>query len=210
MTRVVLVHGLSGSSRWWRPVAAALEPDHEVHVVDLPRRASLAEATDWLASWLETHTGPAALAGHSMGGLLAASVAATRPQLVEKLVLVAPAGADQPSTRRAHVLPLVRAVARTRPRVLAHLARDAMLTGPLTLWRWSGEVAAATVDELGSIEAPTLVVWGERDRLLPTERADLFGAAIPNARVVVLPRAGHVPMLEAPEALSGTLREFLG
>jgi pimeloyl-ACP methyl ester carboxylesterase len=207
--RVVLVHGLAGSSRWWRPVVGALESRHEVHLVDLPRARSLEEAVDRLASRIEDNIGRAAVVGHSMGGLLAATLATRRPDLVEKLVLVAPAGAKEPSSRRAHVLPLIRAVGQARPRMLAHLARDALRAGPRALWHSAGDVVRSTIGGLAPIEAPTLVVWGERDPLLPAERADLFASAIPGATVVVLPGAAHVPMFEAPEALSEVLLEFL-
>jgi pimeloyl-ACP methyl ester carboxylesterase len=142
MSRVVLVHGLSGSSRWWGPIVDALRSSHEVHLVDLPRFQSLDEVVDWLGEWIEEHVGRASLVGHSMGGFLAATLAAARPDLVEKLVLIAPAGGEDPSTRRAHVLPLVRAVTRARPRLLAHLARDALRAGPRTLWRSAGTVVA--------------------------------------------------------------------
>ena len=209
MTPVVLVHGLSGSSRWWGPVVKSLVPSHDVHVVDLPRWRTQAETGAWLADWIESHVGRAALVGHSLGGLVAANVASARPDLVEKLVLIAPAGAPEASTRRAHVVPLVRAVARARTRVLVHLARDALRAGPRTLWRAAGEAVTSTIDDLGAIEAPTLVIWGERDRLLPAGRADLFTAAIPGARTVVLPRAGHVPMFEAPDELSAAMLAFL-
>jgi pimeloyl-ACP methyl ester carboxylesterase len=207
--KVVLVHGLAGSSRWWAPVAERLRREHDVHTVDVPRLPALGDAAEWLAGWIETEVGAAALVGHSRGGLLAARVAAVRPDLVEKLVLVAPAGDDAPSTRRAHALPLVRAVVRTRPRVLAYLARDAVRAGPRTLWRASGDVVAATLGELGRIAAPTLVVWGARDPLLPAARAERFQVTIPGAQVVVLPRAAHVPMLEAPDELAAALRDFL-
>jgi pimeloyl-ACP methyl ester carboxylesterase len=210
VTKVVLVHGLAGAARWWAPVAARLEPEHEVHAVDVPPLPALSDAAEWLAGWIEGEVGRATLVGHSRGGLVAARVAAARPELVEKLVLVAPAGGETPSTRRAHVVPLVRAVIRARPRVLTHLARDALRTGPLTLWRASGDVVAATLDDLARVEAPTLIVWGERDRLLPAERAELFRAALPAAQVAVLRGAAHVPMLEAPDELAAALRDFLG
>jgi pimeloyl-ACP methyl ester carboxylesterase len=52
-------------------------------------------------------------------------------------------------------------------------------------------------------------VWGERDPLLPAERAELFRAAIAGAEVVVLPGAAHVPQLEAPDELAEALLRFL-
>ena len=206
MSRLVLVHGLAGSSRWWRPLLPYLE-GHEVRAVDLPR-GTIADAAGWLASTLE-EAGPSTLVGHSMGGLVAAEVAAARPELVERLVLVAPAGAELGSARRHHVLPLVQTVVRSRPRVLFNLALDAARVGPLALWRSTGEVVRATVGHLGAVRAPTLVVWGNRDALIPPVRADAYISAIPGARLVVLPHAGHAPMAEAPAELAEAINRFL-
>ena len=53
-------------------------------------------------------------------------------------------------------------------------------------------------DRLGEIACPVLVVWGEKDRLVPVSDAYEFGRLIPHARVVVWPDTGHVAMLERP------------
>jgi pimeloyl-ACP methyl ester carboxylesterase len=64
-------------------------------------------------------------------------------------------------------------------------------------------------DRLGSITAPTLVVWGEDDPLVPVRDAWEFGDLIPDARVVVYEDTGHVAMLERPDAFNALVREFL-
>jgi pimeloyl-ACP methyl ester carboxylesterase len=64
-------------------------------------------------------------------------------------------------------------------------------------------------DRLPEIEAPTLVVWGEKDPLVPVRDAWEFGRLIPDARVVVYEDTGHVAMFERPEAFNALLREFL-
>ena len=76
-TPVVLVHGLAGSSHWWRDVSPALALEHTVHLVDLPRwRAidpdELVDRIAMLFSWI----GPATYIGHSLGGLLGVHLAA--------------------------------------------------------------------------------------------------------------------------------------
>jgi pimeloyl-ACP methyl ester carboxylesterase len=65
-------------------------------------------------------------------------------------------------------------------------------------------------DRLGEIAAPTLVVWGEDDPLVPVRDAWEFGELIPDARVVVYEDTGHVAMLERPDAFNALVREFLG
>jgi 4,5:9,10-diseco-3-hydroxy-5,9,17-trioxoandrosta-1(10),2-diene-4-oate hydrolase len=64
-------------------------------------------------------------------------------------------------------------------------------------------------DRLDDIAAPTLVVWGTEDRLVPVRDAWEFGKLIPNSRVVVYEDTGHMAMLERPEAFNALVDEFL-
>jgi pimeloyl-ACP methyl ester carboxylesterase len=64
-------------------------------------------------------------------------------------------------------------------------------------------------DRLGEIAAPTLVVWGEDDPLVPVRDAWEFGELIPDARVVVYEDTGHVAMLERPEAFNALVTDFV-
>jgi pimeloyl-ACP methyl ester carboxylesterase len=64
-------------------------------------------------------------------------------------------------------------------------------------------------DRLSRIDAPTLVVWGARDHLVPLRDADVFAQLIPDARKVVYPDTGHVPMLERPARFNADLQAFL-
>jgi pimeloyl-ACP methyl ester carboxylesterase len=203
--RTVLVHGLAGSSRWWRPVEQRLA-DLELDPVDLPRRARIDELESWLAERLEPR---AALVGHSFGGLLAARVAARRPELVDRLVLIAPAGVSG-RTLRGHVLPLARTLPRVPPRLAPILVHDALRAGPFGLW--SASRIATRIDVrslLGDIAAPTLLIWGEKDTLVPAVHGYPCTAALQNGRLALVSGAGHVPMVERPDEVSRLLREFL-
>jgi pimeloyl-ACP methyl ester carboxylesterase len=64
-------------------------------------------------------------------------------------------------------------------------------------------------DRLASVSAPTLVVWGEDDPLVPVRDAWEFGRLIPDARVVVYEDTGHVAMLERPAAFNALVEEFV-
>src|SRR4051794_39932286 len=113
---VVLVHGLSGSTRWWRRNIGALTPHQRVYVVDLigfgASRArhpfALSEAASFLARWLD-HLGleRVSVVGHSMGGLIAAELAADAPDRVDRLVLVDPAALPFETGLVAHAISLV-------------------------------------------------------------------------------------------------------
>jgi pimeloyl-ACP methyl ester carboxylesterase len=64
-------------------------------------------------------------------------------------------------------------------------------------------------DRLGEIACPTLVVWGDRDRLVPVRDASEFERLIPNARKVIFEDTGHVAMLERPTRFNAVLEDFL-
>ena len=67
----------------------------------------------------------------------------------------------------------------------------------------------AWCDELTEIECPTLIVWGERDALLPVRHAREWARRIRGSELHVIPGAGHLPMLERPALVNGLLETFL-
>ena len=64
-------------------------------------------------------------------------------------------------------------------------------------------------DRMPEIECPTLIVWGTHDTLVPVAHATEYERLIPNARKVILPDTGHVPMLERPATFNALVEEFL-
>jgi pimeloyl-ACP methyl ester carboxylesterase len=209
---VVLVHGLSGSWRWWLPIVEPLAEQRRVHVLDLPRlgrRLRAGDLTGWLDRWLEAAALDSVdLVGHSLGGLIAAELAAQQPQRARRLALVAPAGIPcgrNVVTRGARLCGTLFDLRGRSPTIV----RDAMRAGPLGLLR--GALFASDRDlsvELASVQARTLLVWGEDDRLLPVRIAREWQRVLPSSRLVSL-RCGHVPMWEAPRELASCLLEFL-
>ena len=186
---IVFVHGLSASSRWWRAVLPLLG-GREARLVDLPRfgRHFRPEGvTDWLAGEVEAEA-PVVLVGHSLGGLVCATLAAERPALVRALVLVAPAGAPGPRSLHAYARGLARTILAARPGLVRTLAEDAIRTGPEALLH--GALFATGASFAGEVSAPTLLIWGARDRLIPVELAAAWQRAIPQAELAVIDGAG--------------------
>ncbi len=64
-------------------------------------------------------------------------------------------------------------------------------------------------DRLPEIACPTLIVWGDRDRLVPVRDADVYAELIPDSRKVIFQDTGHLAMIERPDAFNALLTEFL-
>jgi pimeloyl-ACP methyl ester carboxylesterase len=217
---VVLVHGLSGSARWWSRNVPGIAERYRIYLVDLPgfgtmrslrRRFVLAESATWLSEWMDAAgLEHAHLVGHSMGGYVSVRLAASRPELVRRLVLVAPAGVPAERSMLGHLVPLLLAARHATPAFMPVLVRDALRMGPTTLWRAARDLLAEDVRaDLRKIEAPTLLVWGENDPLIPPAVGDLLREEIPNCRLLLVRRAGHVPMFDQPKEFDAALLAFL-
>jgi pimeloyl-ACP methyl ester carboxylesterase len=204
---LVLVHGLSGSARWWRGIRKPLAEHADVHVLDVPH-IHPGDVPGWLVGWLdENGIGEVDLVGHSLGGLTCARVAAAAPDRVGKLVLVAPAGLPSGRNVVGHLAPLAATLAEL-PTMAPRLAIDAVRTGPGILRAALYAVTHDLRDELAQIHAPTLLVWGRHDRLVPGHLAEEWLEQLADARLVRV-ESGHVPMWDAPDALVEALLEFL-
>ncbi|NGM20924.1 alpha/beta hydrolase [Roseomonas stagni] len=176
----------------------------------------------------------ASLVGSSMGGRIAWTFAATHPARVDRLVLMAPDGFASPGRGYgttpsvpllARVLPYTLPASLLRSSLAPAYANPAVLT-QATLARYRDMLLVpgnrqailvrmaqgALVDPvplLRRIEAPTLLLWGQADAMVPVANAADYTAALRDSRVVTLPGIGHVPMEEAPAETVIPLRDFL-
>lgn len=171
------------------------------------------------------------LVGASFGGWIAAELAVRHPGLVRTLTLIAAAGLHLPEAPAADLF------AATDPRELASLLfhdpthpiarsiaeldpRDPLSVGEL-LKRMRAMTAVARIGWnpylhnpklprlLSRITAPTLIVWGEEDRLIPPAHGDAYSRLIPVARMKRVPRCGHLPPIERPSETAQVVLDFL-
>jgi pimeloyl-ACP methyl ester carboxylesterase len=217
---VILVHGLSGSTRWWSENVETLARRYQVYLVDLPGfgamwrsplRQGIHAATSWLVRWMDAVSiQPAHLVGHSMGGQVCLRVTIERPDLVNRLALVAPAVSFARDSIFSKVAPLMRETRQFSPRFFATLSYDALRAGPTTLLRSARDLLRqqATLD-LEAIQAPTLLIWGELDAIVPVSVGYELRRLIPDARLLVLKDASHVPMFHDARRFNAALHHFL-
>lgn len=221
---VVLVHGLAGSTYWWQRNLPDLARRYRVYALDLPgfgamgwpvmgrrSRFVLAEAAAWVRAWMHAvGLRQAHVVGHSMGGYIAMRLAARHPEMVRRLALVAPAGMPMGRSLLGKAWPLVLTASRTAPTFLPVLAYDALRAGPLTLARAGYDLLAQDVrEDARNIQAPTLLLWGQRDPLVPPALGEALRQHIPSARLLYLEHAGHVPMYERASQFNTALLGFL-
>ena len=214
---LVLLHGLAGSGTWWKRNLPALSSAFRVTAIDLPgfgsshpdARLILDEVPAQVAALLgELGIERAHVMGHSMGGLVAAGLAADHPELVDRLVLVDAGFLSLDPTWRHRVTGPLRTLPWTSLTILPTLLRDVLRSGPTRMARATAEVLRNDWrDKLPAIAAPTLVVWGEHDRVCPLRIGEQIVAAVPGARMVIIRGAGHNPMWEKQADFD---REVLG
>ncbi len=183
--------------------------------------------------WQQQINRPVVLVGASMGGAAAIDFALTYPEAVAGLVLIDAAGfAAGPAMGNLMVPPLdswATAFLRS-PRVRRSISRqayfdktfvtaDAELCAALHLQcpGWQEALIAFTksggynflTTKIPKIACPTLVIWGEQDKILGTKDARRFERAIPNSKLVWIPNCGHVPHLEKPQETAAAIAPFI-
>jgi pimeloyl-ACP methyl ester carboxylesterase len=217
---IILVHGLSASSLWWKRNIPALSQQYRLYIVDLPgfgslgyarHRFVLKHAAAWLLKWMEgVGLQRSHFIGHSMGGYICLWIAAHHPEKVSSLVLVSPAVSPRAHAVVEYLVPLVVSVRYLTPAFFPILAYDALRAGPLTIIRAASELLTVDVrEELQMLTMPTLLVWGEHDTLVPLSIGYLVRDAMKHARFLLLKRAGHVSMFDQYQQFNAAVLEFL-
>jgi pimeloyl-ACP methyl ester carboxylesterase len=253
---LILIHGLASNLGFWRYTIDALARDYRVIAVDLPGygHSEKSPTFDYSLSFfaetlqrLASHLGldGVTLVGQSMGGQIAIIAALTYPDLVDRLVLVDPAGIETFNPGEAQWLRNVYTIAGIRLTPEDAIRRNLALN--FYQWddrlEWMVEERArlpktdefdafadavkksvgamldeATAPYLERISQPTLIVYGQYDQLIPNPylhpgfARDVFAEAdrrIPHSTLIEIPDAGHLSMIEQPEAFNAAVRDWL-
>lgn len=233
---VLLLHAWAESWRVFDRLRPLL--DDSLHVVAFDQRGhggsdkpaggyDLESAADDVAALLHAlDLPPAVLVGSSSGGYVAQQAAVAHPELVAGLVLVGaprslqgrPPFADEVESLTDPVDPeWVRASLDWFPRFqpvpswyLEGRVEDGLacparaMVGVL-----HGLIEAVPPSDGGTITAPTTILWGERDHLLPREDAARLHRAIPESRLVILPDTGHLVLWEQPDHVASAVASMV-
>jgi pimeloyl-ACP methyl ester carboxylesterase len=248
---LVLLHGWARSHYYFRPIVEALAADHELIALDLPGFGeSDRPSPDIFDYSLDTYAdivdevmsqcgvASANVLGASMGGGVALTLAARRPERVQRLVLVGAVVYPPPGLPLEAKLALTPGVG---PLLFKHVygkrdfvrecrvqsVRDGRcISDDWIDYFWSRLQRAGGMDaayacfrvcsslaensgDPGRVRAPTLLVWGDEDRLVPLSQGKRLGRAVAGARLEVIPASGHMPFIERPQQFLRVVRPFL-
>ena len=217
---VVLVHGYVISSRYMVPTAERLAPFYPVYALDLPgfgkssrpRRAlDIPELADVLLQWMDaTGLDRPVLVGNSMGCQVLVDLAARYPGRVGRLVLVGPSVDPEGRSIPAQLLRLLIDALRERPSLIGLFLADFWRAGLPRAWRTARYAMADRVeDKMPLVKAPTLVVRGSRDPLVPLSWAEEMARRLSRDRLAVVPGGPHGLNYSRPADLVRAIREFL-
>ncbi len=229
----VLLHGLGSVAAGWGPVMRALRRSCRLIVPELSalggtrcpgQGLGISPAVEILDELLRKEFGgrPVTVAGLSLGGWIAVRLALAHPELVARLVLIDAGGYREQDWETIQSLVMVEDLAGvdrlypalfTRVPWLMRVSRSGFLkayTSPSVRNVLAGLSEDDTFHDadLARLRMPVELVWGEHDGLFTLETAQAMAAALPDARLQVLPGRGHALHLECPADLVAALQRL--
>lgn len=225
--QLLLLPGLLNDAELWRDQVRALSDVANCTVPDLTRGATL---EDLARSVLAQARPRFALAGFSMGGYVAQEMARLAPERIERLALLDTSiRADTPD--RARTRQALDKAARAPGRfhgfgeklletylhpdnlhdqaIVARIRGMTERLGPEVFLRQNALERKDGTAVLGALACPTLILCGEADALTPPADHRAMAALVRNARLVTVPRSGHMTPIENPDAVTAALRDWL-
>jgi len=236
---VLLLHGLGASAERWSKIMPIFAKHFHVVAPDIigfgySDKPEISYTIPFFLDFVKdfAHTlgmENLTLIGASLGGQIAAEFAITNRNTIENLVLVTPAGMMKEPTPvlnyyiAAAMYPTFDNAKKAfkqmagDPRAVDEVyARDFVNRMQLPNAKYAfmssimGSKAAPNLSgRLGEIEAPTLIVWGEKDALIPVRYARKFQKEIKGSQMTIIKSSGHTPYFEKPETFSDIVLEFL-
>ncbi|MHB8627722.1 MAG: alpha/beta fold hydrolase [Aggregatilineales bacterium] len=226
---IVLVHGAGGSRLDWQfrrvpssaPVIAVDLPGHGALIGAFGRLTIGAYAEAVVGLLDELHLPGVIIAGHSMGGAIALTLALDYAPRVAGMILIGTGArlrvhptiiegiVREPEATARQIATLSWSV-KSPPAVRQQMVRRLLAVSPTTLRDdFRACNAFDVVDRVGSIHTPTLILVGAEDQMTPPKYSAFLAERIAGARMAVIPNAGHMVTLEQPDAVSSQIITWL-
>lgn len=195
--RVVFLPGASGDPSFWYGVGKHLSSEWDKHFLSWPGLGNQAPDprirgfSDLLSLAASRLTSPSVVIAQSMGGVIAVQLALQYPERVTHLVLVATSGGLDVTALGAQ-----------------DWRSDFLHAFPQTA-RWILEEKIDFSSRLKEIGMPTLLLWGDADPISPPAVGHRLEAAIPGARLNIIPEADHGMGMKMPEIVASQVMDFI-
>jgi pimeloyl-ACP methyl ester carboxylesterase len=219
---LMMVHGFRSSARFFRRTMMSLSDKWHVVAPDLPGHGDSEPwdpEVDVVEQWVllegflrEMAMDRMSMIGSSRGGAVALQMAAHRPEMVDRLILIA-APTKPFKVGTLDIKQMVVSKDALTDDLLREMGRTMMASRGYEAAR-SRAVEADRLERdlrpiMGMVKTPTLVIWGAEDRTIPVEMGLELLAGIPDSRMRIIGGAGHVPMLDKPRETVALFRSFL-
>ena len=235
---LVLLHGIGASAERWSKVIPFFSEHFRVIVPDIigfghSDKPTVEYNMPFFVKFLEDFLNildikKTNIGGSSFGGLVAAEFAIKNSNIVDKLILVSPAGTMKSSTRtlEEYILASLYPTHDNVWRAFLNMAFDPRTVTEQTIEEFIDRMklpnakyafmstmlgirnTANLSSRLGKILSPTIIVWGEHDEMIPVKYAEDY-RNIPNSNLQIIPKCGHTPFTEKPEVFSKIAIDFL-
>lgn len=230
---LIILHGWNGSSDSWEKVIQFLSQNFLVICPDFPGFGksqppffpwSLNDFVFWLKSFTELlRLESFFLLGHSFGGRVAIKFSIFFPEKIKKLILISSAGIKGKLDFKSKIIFQIAKIGNAlfTPKILRRFKDGARNIFYLFLRNRDYAKAKGTMKEtmkkvisedltklLSEMKIETLLIWGERDKLVPPIYGKIFNEKIKNSKFILLSKIGHSPHLECPEKLAQIINQF--
>jgi pimeloyl-ACP methyl ester carboxylesterase len=236
---LILMHGLGGYAERWDNILPFLNKKFHIYVPDLigygqSDKPSVDYTPEFFVKFVFDFVETLGIKktfmiGTSLGGQIVAECAATQKSIIERIVLISPAGIMRKSTPTLDAYTMA-ALYPTKESVKTAYQ---MMVGPgkqiseISIERFVNNMSRPNAkmaflstllglknapdifDKLAKITVPTLLVWGKEDKLIPFEYSQQFISSINNCEFIPMEGCGHSPYVEDPEKLSEVVIKFL-
>jgi 2-hydroxy-6-oxonona-2,4-dienedioate hydrolase len=238
-SNIILIHGLGGFAERWSEVIPLLSKKHRIIALDLPGygysdKPSIDYTPEFFSKFIFEFLdilgiNRTSMIGSSLGGQIVAECAITQNKLIQKIVLVSPAGIMKSSTPTLDAYSMA----------ALYPSYDTVKTAYEMMGSSNKKVSDVTIEEfikrmtqpnakmafmstilalkntppitnrLSKITIPTLLIWGKHDTMIPTKYANDFVSSIKNCRLEIMENCGHTPHIEEPFNFSQKVLNFL-
>lgn len=235
---LVLLHGIGASAERWSKVIPFFHEHFRTIVPDIigfgySDKPTVEYNIPYFVRFLKDFLNrvgvkSACIAGSSFGGLVAAEFAVNDSNMINKLILVSPAGTMKTSTKtlEEYILASLYPTHDNVWRAFNNMAFDPRTVTEETILEFidrmklpnakyafmSTMLAIRNTTDLASrlskVKSPTIIIWGQNDEMIPVKYSEDY-RNIPNSNVKVIPRCGHTPFTEKPELFSKIAIDFL-